>query len=372
MGGRYQKPLSLGGDTITAYPFEVWEYDYIPGIGSDISIEFVDHSHAGVYTLETDPNRKDVFYWRRGEMRPPRAYHAGDMPFERLRIWAKLQAPPPLEFPKLREEVKANVSFAALPFDASAAYVRMSPDLYAVPITIAIANDKLMYVGKDGFYQSDLQLYAAVTSLSGAIVYQFDEIFHPRSEGISLSQLVRQRTYHQRIVPLPPGRYRIRLLVKDANSGKVSARDLTVWIPQPPDGTLNTSSLVYADVIVPAPEASRGEEFVLGPLKVIPNPGAAFARRHRLGLYLEVYDLGLDQTSGKPSVEVSYTLVAADGTRVEIGRELESRFEEGSTLAISKAIPLEKLAPGAYRVAVGIADLVTGRRCTLEGKMEVR
>src|SRR5207249_4827030 len=158
---------------------------------------------------------------------------------------------------------------------------RMSPDLYAVPITIAIPNDKLMYVGKEGFYQSDLQLYAAVTSLSGAIVYQFDELFHPRSEGLPLAQLVRQRTYHQRIVPLPPGRYRIQLLVKDANAGKVSARDLTVWIPQPQDETLNTSALVCADVIQPAGEANRGEEFVLGPLKVIPNPSAAFARRHR-------------------------------------------------------------------------------------------
>ena len=125
-------------------------------------------------------------------------------------------------------------------------------------------------------------------------------------------------------------------------------------------------------MIQPAGEANRGEEFVLGPLKVIPNPSAAFARRHRLGLYLEVYDLGLDQTSGKPSVEVSYTLVGADGRRLEIGRELESRFEEGSTLAISKAIPLEKLAPGGYRVAVRVADLVTGRRCTLEGKVTVR
>jgi GWxTD domain-containing protein len=31
MGGRYEKPPSLGGDTITTYPFEIWEYDYIRG-----------------------------------------------------------------------------------------------------------------------------------------------------------------------------------------------------------------------------------------------------------------------------------------------------------------------------------------------------
>src|SRR5262245_28543433 len=61
MGGRYQKPASLGGDTITTYPFEIWEYNYVPGIGSDITIEFVDRTHSGQYVLEIDPNKKDVF-----------------------------------------------------------------------------------------------------------------------------------------------------------------------------------------------------------------------------------------------------------------------------------------------------------------------
>jgi GWxTD domain-containing protein len=371
MGGRYQKPFSQGGDTITTYAFEIWEYDFIPGIGSDISIEFVDRTHSGVYTLETDPNRKDVFFWRRGEMRPQRAYAAKDMPFERLRVWAKLQAPPPLQFPKLREEIKANVSFAELPFDVSTAYVRISPDLYALPITVAIANDRLMYIGKEGFYQSDLQLYAAVTNLAGAIVYQFDELFHPRSDGIPLPELVRRRTYHQRIVPVPPGRYRIQILVKDVNSGKLSSREVTAWIPQPQPDAVNTSSLIYADVIQPAGEASRGDEFVLGPLKVVPNPSAAFPRRHRVGVYLEAYDLALDAQTGKPSVDVSFVLVRPDGGRIDVGRAMESRFEEGSTLVVSKAIPVESVSPGKYRVQVRIADRIAGRESTLEGEVQI-
>src|SRR5262249_30212523 len=162
-----------------------------------------------------------------GEMRPVRAYHTKDMPFERLRVWAKLQAPPPLDSPKLKEEVKANVSFDALPFEVSTGFLRISPDLYALPLTVVIPNDKLMYVGREGFYQSDLQLYVAITDLSGALAYQFDELFHTQSEGIPLPELIKRKTYHQRIVPLQPGRYKIRMLVKDVNSGKVSARDVT-------------------------------------------------------------------------------------------------------------------------------------------------
>lgn len=372
MGGRYQKPPSMGGDTITTYPFEIWEYDYIQGIGQDVTIEFVDHSGAGLYVLETDPNKKDVFYWRRGEQPQQRMLpRAKEMPFERLRVWAKLEAPPPLKFPQLREDVRAKVTYDSLPFDSNTAFVRMSPDLYAVPVTVTVPNNHLMYMGAGGYFESEIQLYAAVTSISGETVYQLDDSFKSRTGETKLPDLLKQRTYHQVIIPLPPGRYRLSLLLKDVNSGKMGSQMSSFWIPPASDGGLNTSSLICADVIQPAPENSRGEPFVLGPLRVIPNLNAIFPRKYRLGLYLEVYDLDVDGVTGNPSVEVSYLLEAPDGTRIAVGAESESHFPQGHTMAISKGIPLTDLAPGKYRVAVRITDLISKRVCTLESQIEI-
>jgi len=372
MGGRYQKPPNQGGDTITTYPFEIWEYDYIPGIGQDLTIEFVDRSGSGLYTLETDPNQKDAFYRRRGEQPQQRQWvRAKEVPFERMRVWAKFQAPPPLQFPKLREEVRAAVSYNDLPFEVNTAFIRISADSYAVPLTLAVPNEKLLYVGKEGFFESDLQLYVGVTNLSGAAVYQCDEDFRAETGGAPLAEFLKLRTYHQRIIPLPPGRYRLRIVLKDVNSNKLGVKDTSIWIPQVSEAGLNTSSLIYADVIQPAPENSRGEEFVLGPLKVLPNLKAAFLRRHRLGLYLEVYDLEVDQVTQKPSVEITYALEGSDGKMIRFGNESESRFAEGRSLAVAKAIPLENLAPGKYRVVVQISDLLTQRKCTLEGQVDV-
>ena len=372
MGGRYEKPPNLGGDTITTYPFEIWEYDNIRGIGQDVTIEFVDRTGTGLYILDADPNKKDVFYWRRGEQPLQRVTpRAKEMPFERLNVWSKLQSPPPLQFPQLREQVRVRVSYSELPFDASTAFVRMSPDLFAVPVTVAIPNDRLMYIGKEGFFESEIQLYAAVTGISGEMVYQIDRSFKSPSGSFPLPELLKQRTYHQVIIPLPAGRYKLSLLLKDVNSGKMGSQVSSFWIPPTSDGALNTSSLICADVIQPAPENSRGEKFVLGPVKVIPNPKAVYPRKYRLGLYLEVYDLDLDAATGKSDVEISYLLEAPDGTRIPIGPESESRFPEGHTIAICKGIPLSNLAPGKYRVAVRITDRINQRTCTLESQIEI-
>ncbi len=372
MGGRYAKPANQGGDTITTYPFEIWEYDYIPGIGQDLTIEFVDRTGSGMYTLETDPNTKDAFFRSRGAM--PRQHvwaRAKEAPFERMTVWAKFSAPPPLQFPRLKEEVRAQVSFDDLPFETSTAFVRISPDLFALPLTLSIPNEKLIYIGKEEYFQSELQLYAEVTNLNGLLVYQFDEDFKVESGGAPLDQVVKRHSFHQRIIPLPPGRYKIRCILKDVNSGKMGVRETVTWIPQTSETGLNTSSLIYADVLQPVPASRRDEEFVLGPLKVIPNLKAAFQRRHRLGLYFELYDLEVDQISQKSSVEIFFTLQDARGTVIPIGAEFESRFPEGHSMVISKAIPLENVPPGKYRVVIRVSDLLTQRNCTLEGQVEI-
>jgi hypothetical protein len=56
---------------------------------------------------------------------------------------------------------------------------------------------------------------------------------------------------------------------------------------------------------------------------------------------------------------------------IRFGNESESRFQEGQSFAVAKAIPLENLAPGKYRVVVQISDLLNQRRCTLEGQVEI-
>src|SRR5208283_428221 len=41
-GGTYERPQSEGGGETTTYPFQIWTYRWIEGIGNNVMIEFVD------------------------------------------------------------------------------------------------------------------------------------------------------------------------------------------------------------------------------------------------------------------------------------------------------------------------------------------
>src|SRR2546425_11829150 len=59
-GGNYERPIQEGGGTTSTFPFEIWRYRYIEGIGNEVILEFVDPTMSGEYHLTTDPNEKDA------------------------------------------------------------------------------------------------------------------------------------------------------------------------------------------------------------------------------------------------------------------------------------------------------------------------
>ncbi|MCV5333457.1 GWxTD domain-containing protein, partial [Escherichia coli] len=63
MGGPYERPYYEGGGSTTTYPFEVWFYRYIPGVGSGIEIEFVDPTGTGEYRIARSPYEKDALLY---------------------------------------------------------------------------------------------------------------------------------------------------------------------------------------------------------------------------------------------------------------------------------------------------------------------
>ena len=60
-GGLYDRPsYENGGGAITAYPFEIWFYRHLEGIGNGLEIEFVDPTGTGEYRLARDANEKNA------------------------------------------------------------------------------------------------------------------------------------------------------------------------------------------------------------------------------------------------------------------------------------------------------------------------
>jgi len=71
-GGTYERPIKEGGGRTSTFPFEIWRYLHLEGIGNEVLLEFVDPSISGEYHMTIDPSEKDALLHLPGDPGPGR------------------------------------------------------------------------------------------------------------------------------------------------------------------------------------------------------------------------------------------------------------------------------------------------------------
>ena len=111
--------------------------------------------------------------------------------------------------------------------------------------------------------------------------------------------------------------------------------------------------------------------FTIGNVKVIPNVSGSFHRGSPIGVYMQIYNAGIDQTTLKPSVDVEYALLK-DGK--EIGKQMEDwrgNTDSGQRLTLARLVDSRALAPGEYSIEVRVKDRVSGQSLVQSQKFSI-
>jgi hypothetical protein len=267
----------------------------------------------------------------------------------------------PIKYDDLKEVVEVDITFSNLEFGVRHDYVGLDDERVFVPITVEIENKQLSFREQNGANLAKLAVYGIVTSITNRVVQEFDEDLILEYGTAQMPSVLRSRSSYQRILLLERGiRYRLDLVVKDLNSNEVGVTRLGLAPPSFKD-QLESSSLILSDVIIPLENAPGAQEmFVLGDIKVRPSVRNVFSLQNPLGMYLQLFGLGMDQGTQSPSIETRYRISRNGQTVVQlVGGEQEGlRIYSDERVALVKVLPTNGLEPGKYRVEVEIRDLV--------------
>src|SRR5580704_6954036 len=389
-GGSYERPADEGGGETSTFPFEDWRYRYLEGIGNNVEIEFVDPTMTGEYHLTMDPSEKDALLYVPGagltlaesmgmsdktarfnntdgtHMAQPLGGQPESMSeFSRLDLYAKIQTAPPVKFKDLEAVVTSRLVRNQISFDYRWDYLRITSDTILVPISIQIPNKQLSFQEKNGIQSATMNLFARITTLSGRNVQTFeDPIVHDIPNSL-LQQSLKGFSIYQKAVPLSPGLYRLDIVVKDVNSGNVGVVNANLRVPRYEDDKLSSSSLILADQIqrVSAKDIGVGQ-FVLGDVKVRPKMDSTFATSDNLGIFLQVYNLKVDEKTHKANASVQYRVMKDKQSVLKFDEGSEQTGQRGDELTLEKALALKSLAPGKYKLEVQVTDNVTKESIT--------
>ncbi len=388
-GGTFDRPTEQGGGTTTTYPWELWRYRHLEGIGENIEIEFVDTTGSGEYHITKDPCEKDAlghvpgagpslteimgrsskadrFTNTSGTTCPiPFGGTTASMnEFDLLDRYFRVQRPPE-RLKDLAELVTVRVVRNEIHMDYRTDFLRVTSNTVLVPITVQVPNRDLSFQTRQGVHSAVLNLYGRITTPGGVVVQTFEDVISRDFPESLFQSSLNLSSVYQKSIPLRSGLYRLDLVIKDTLSGNLGVFNTALRVPHFEDDKIDASSLILADQIEPVPSQQIGTgQFVLNSYKVRPRLNQKFSSTEKLGIFLQLYNLKLNDTLHKTNVSVTYRITK---DQQEIWRSVETAdhlHQGGEQLTIQRYLPVASLAPGRYTIEVIAIDLLTNQTIT--------
>jgi GWxTD domain-containing protein len=398
-GGLYERPMEEGGGETSTFPFEVWHYRYLEGIGENIDIEFVDTCQCGDYHFTIDRSEKDALKYVPGagltqyeEMNHkgkedrfggngmeqlgngPMGVNDEAKEFDRIELASKLFAPPPIKFSDLDAALDAFSSTHKLmsgppfPFDVRTDFVKVTDSMDMVPITIQLRNRDITFVTKDGVSKGVVNILGKVTTIMHKTVQTFEDTVEVEEPSELLEKSLDRKSLYWKALPLQPGLYRLDIAIKDVNNPDhigIFGRALNVPIYE--DDKIGASSLILADEMNTVSSRQIGSgNFIISNTFIRPRVATglatpvSFKRSQDLNFWMQFYNLGIDEATKSNSATVTYQISDASGT-VILQKQLDSKElgEHSDQLTVEKSLPIAGLEPGKYIVTVKIDDAIS-------------
>ena len=402
-GGMYNRELRAGGGRTYAYPWEQWRYRNIEGIGDDIMIEFVDKASTGAYRLSHTPeDDKDALLyipadsagptlaemdgyrqrWERITFTPANRHdyewaHQSyrDNPFYRYEVYSQIQSNPTIKYKDLQELVKVNIEYVNLPFTLRKDYFRLNDVQILAPITVQLRNKDLSFEDEEGRQVARVAVYGIVTGINNRVALEFDDDLVTSLNPDQLQTGLQKLSIYQKVVTLDMKmRYKVDVVVKDLNSGHTGVIRQAIVPPKYDDTQLATSSFILSDYIeVLETEPDIDEMFVMGDVKVRPSLSKEFQQGQNIGVYFQIYNMGIDQTTLNPALSLSYRISKGGKVLKEVvDEENESvQFFTNRRAVLVKVLGMNEFKPGDYQIQIDVQDRLLDQTVQLRDKFKV-
>jgi GWxTD domain-containing protein len=396
-GGAYERPMDEGGGETSTFPFEVWHYRYLEGVGDNIDIEFVDTCQCGDYHFTIDRSEKDALLrvpgggetlWEQmGKAKKADRFKGGveslgtgplsagteGKEFDRISLAAKLFAPPPIKFKDLESFISDHklITGTVFPFDVRTDFVKVTDDTVLVPITLQIKNSNVTFTTKDGVAKGVVNILGKVSTITHKTVQTFEDTVEVTEPAELLEKAMERQSVYWQALPLRPGNYRLDIGIKDVNNpDHVGIYSQSINVPKYDDEKLATSSLILGDQMEKVPSQTIGAgKFIIGNTYIRPRVSSnavtpvKFTRSQRLNCWMQVYNLSIDDKTKSNSATVTYEIrdSTSDKLLLETHEESKDMSAHSDQLTMERSVALAGLQPGKYKMTIRINDAISKR-----------
>ncbi|MGA2877374.1 MAG: VWA domain-containing protein [Bryobacteraceae bacterium] len=247
-------------------------------------------------------------------------------------------------------------------------YFQLNRAEYFVPVVVKIPGRELALARKGGAERTLIDFIGEIKDDYGSTIENVRDKADIKLSGETAAKLAKQPIEYDTGFTLLPGKYKIKLLARDAETGRIGTYETTFVIPNlnkevkriPVSSVVLSSQRVdLKDAIYNAlkrkEQAETANPLVQDGQKLIPSVTRVFSKSRDMYVYLQAYEPGV--TSTQPMV----AFVALYRGPSKVFETSPRAVTEGlsnslKTLPLRFDISLGELSPGAYNCQVTVLD----------------
>ncbi|HEU4833503.1 MAG TPA: VWA domain-containing protein [Pyrinomonadaceae bacterium] len=264
-----------------------------------------------------------------------------------------------------------------LPLYVSLSAFRTREGLYTVPLAIEVPPSAVKFERKSDKQSMQLEVLGVLKATPDRMLSRLGGNFDVNLSADDYNQILNNNIFYRQDLQLTSGDYTIDLVVRDKQSGKVTARREHLVLPEP-DAEFAATPVVLSRYVEPASQlppnpADFPDVFVHGKQLIRPSPSRQFKTTDNLIMFMSVYNAVNSPETGKPLVRVTVRLMK-DGqpaTKFFDFVLTDIQPQPVSHLAFAEFIRLAGLAPGRYQAMIETKDMVTRKSTKQEAPFEI-
>ncbi len=251
---------------------------------------------------------------------------------------------------QLQEQLTAQIAATDVPLFVTAGWFRLAADRYYVPVSLAVPGSAVP-PSKD---KVTLDIAGLIRDERGFPVGRIrDTLSVPPASADTLAS---RQVLYQTGVTLPPGRFSVKIVVRENTTGEMGAFETPVVVPELKTAPVKVSSLILGTQLQNAGTRKTASPLVRDGVELVPNLTHIVRRDQKLYFYYEVYDPTIERGAADLRTSLAFYRgkVKVFETPVVERTMLDALDRRAAVFQFE--LPADSLKPGFYTCQVNIID----------------
>ena len=260
---------------------------------------------------------------------------------------------------QLQEQMFSPVSATDVPVMVTGGFFRLAADRYYVPISVAVPGYAVPVKSEND--EVSIDLLGIVSDEQGRPLGRMRETLKfPPATGTTLAG---KQVLYQSGVTLPPGRYSVKVVVRENTAGRMGSFETPLAVPELKQAAVKVSSVMLSTQLQ---QAASGRNRNQNPLardgvQLLPNVTHVVSKDQKLYFYYEVYEPG--ETDGGPQLQTSLAFYRGKVKVFETASVERSAVDAPDRKAalFRFELPAGSFTAGLYTCQINIIDAAAGK-----------